>query len=95
MMMSDQKNGHGMLGVVAAFAVGAMLGAGVALLLAPRSGKETREMLGKKARDLKDAAADAIDQGKHLAGEVKHRAREVIDKGKEAAREIADAATGS
>lgn len=35
-------------------AVGALLGAGVALLYAPRSGQETRRLLAQKARLLRD-----------------------------------------
>lgn len=44
--------------------VGAAVGAGVALLLAPRSGRETRELLARNTRDLKDRAATAFDQVK-------------------------------
>lgn len=37
---------------------GAVVGAGVALLLAPASGKETRAKIGNKLIDAKDAIAD-------------------------------------
>jgi gas vesicle protein len=33
--------------------VGILIGAGIALLCAPRTGKETRELIGKKAGELK------------------------------------------
>ena len=92
--MSD-NNGSIVPCVVAAFAVGALVGGGLALLYAPRSGKETRAMVGKKAHDLKDAAEDAIESGKQMASDVGDRAREVYDKTKQAAREIAASATRS
>jgi len=41
--------------IVAAVA-GAVLGAGIALLLAPKSGKETREWLAKYLQESKDIA---------------------------------------
>jgi len=36
------------------FAVGALIGAGIALLYAPQSGKETRKLLAQKANLLRD-----------------------------------------
>jgi len=44
--------------ILAAFAVGAIAGAGLALLYAPQSGKETRDLLAKRARDLKDKVGE-------------------------------------
>jgi gas vesicle protein len=93
--MSENSNGSVIPGLCAAFAVGALVGAGVALLYAPRSGKETRELVCRKARGLKDAAAEALAQGKHLAGTVQDQAGEVFEEGKQAARKIGDAATRS
>ena len=90
--MSENNNGSVVPGLCAAFAVGALVGAGLAILYAPRSGKETREILSKKAQDLKDAA---LEQSKNLACEVKHKASELFDKSKEAVKEVRDAATRS
>jgi gas vesicle protein len=45
----------------AALVMGVALGAGAALLLAPQSGEETREMLGDSARRLGDRVADRLD----------------------------------
>lgn len=77
--MSENNNGSAIPGICAAFAVGALVGVGLALLYAPRSGKETREMMGRKARDLKDAAGEVIEKGKHVVDDVKQKAREVFD----------------
>jgi gas vesicle protein len=43
-------------GVILAFAAGALAGAAAAILLAPRSGRDTREMIGKAAKSTKDLA---------------------------------------
>ena len=42
--------------------VGGLLGAGLALLLAPASGEETREQLLQRARRLRHSAEDAFDE---------------------------------
>ena len=44
--------------VIAALVVGGLLGAGLALLLAPQSGKRTRQQIADLAEDLKDYATD-------------------------------------
>jgi len=58
-----------------AFLLGAAVGAGVALLLAPASGEETRRTLTDRARrlgeDLDDKLKTAKDELKHRAGDVK------------------------
>jgi gas vesicle protein len=58
-----------------AFLLGAAVGAGVALLLAPQSGEETRKKLGETARrlgdDLDDKVRSAREEVKHRAGDVK------------------------
>lgn len=43
------------------FLLGALVGAGVALLLAPRAGDATREMIGDSARRVRDRVLDAVD----------------------------------
>lgn len=43
-----------------AFLLGAVVGAGIALLFAPRSGKETQEHLKAQARALRDVAQERV-----------------------------------
>jgi gas vesicle protein len=57
----NQNNGKSIL---VAAAVGAAVGAGVALLLAPRSGKDTRAWLAQRTREMKDKTTSAFEQGK-------------------------------
>ena len=62
--MSDSNEPSRVGGYLAAFAIGALVGTGAALLYAPRSGKDTRKLLAKKGRELKGKASDAIDDAK-------------------------------
>jgi len=48
--------------------VSAAVGAGVALLCAPQSGRESREWLARRARELKERVATALEQGKDAIG---------------------------
>lgn len=61
-MARDDNGGS----VVAAFLIGAITGAAVALLLAPASGEEVRRMLGDRAREGRDRANDAAQKGRDL-----------------------------
>ncbi len=54
---------------------GAAIGAGVALLMAPTSGKKTRKRITRSAEDLKEKAADRWDE---LADDVRDRVDEAL-----------------
>lgn len=54
---------------------GAAIGAGIALVLAPDSGKKTRKRLHRAAGDLRETASDRWDE---LADEMKDRVEEVM-----------------
>ena len=47
-------------GGVGSFLIGALMGAGLALLFAPKTGKETQEDLKVKARELRDLTEDRV-----------------------------------
>jgi len=81
-----------------AFVLGALLGAGAALLLAPRSGRETRDGIRSGALALRDRAEDAVrsvtdsvqETVGGVRGEVQGRidaARDAFEAGRRAARE--------
>ena len=85
--MSNNHESGCVGGYLAAFAIGALIGTGVALLYAPRSGKETRELLAKKGRDLKDQASDALDNAKDFVQGKKAELAAAVETGKDAMRE--------
>jgi gas vesicle protein len=85
-------------GTLAGFLWGALVGAGVAMLLAPRSGRETRDEIRARALRLRDRAEEAVrgvadsvtDTIGEVRGEVEGRidaAREAFEAGRRAARE--------
>ena len=85
--MSDNNESSRVGGYLAAFAIGALVGTGVALLYAPRSGKETRELLAKKGRELKGQASDALDDAKDFVQGKKAEIAAAVEAGKDAMRE--------
>ena len=52
--------------VFVAAVVGAAIGAGAALLLAPASGHQSREWLARRTRDLEDRVGVAFDRSKEV-----------------------------
>ena len=56
--------------------LGAVIGAGVALLAAPQSGRHTRRRIKKTALTLGDSATDRLDD---LAEDVKGRVDDAIE----------------
>lgn len=90
--MSKDSSGSS---VIMAFVVGALTGAAVALLFAPASGEETREYLGKKAREGKDKAREAVDRGREYHDRQRDNLVTAVDRGRDAfqqARERGDQA---
>ena len=55
-----------------------LAGAGFALLVAPRSGKETRERLKARAGDMKAQADEKLDHGREKASELKDRLQDAV-----------------
>jgi gas vesicle protein len=55
-----------MVSILASGIIGAGIGAGIALLLAPKSGSETREDLKRLASTTRERVVSAIDKGKDL-----------------------------
>ncbi len=85
-----EDHGSGATGVILSFMVGALTGAAVAILFAPRSGRETRELLGERLREGAEQGRELRDRvvakGKRLvddAGEFVDRQRDVVKDGRE------------
>ncbi len=78
--------------------LGAMIGAATALLLAPRSGVETRKLLISKAREGADLVAsrtravagktsDYVERGKELLQQQRDQLSAALEAGKQAYKE--------
>ncbi len=70
--------------VLVPFLVGGIIGAGVALLLAPKSGREIRKDIKDIAADTREKAVTAFEQGKGLYEEGKAAVKNAIEAGKTA-----------
>lgn len=77
-------NGSNAAGILVAAAMGAAVGAGLALLFAPCSGAETRDWLARRTREVKDETMSAMERGKAAMRRT----------GSEISREIAEATSG-
>lgn len=71
--------------VAAAFLIGGMVGAGIALLYAPKSGKDTRKDITKAARRIKkdtvEMVDDTIESINDFVGDMKNKVSDIIDQG--------------
>jgi len=90
------KSEEGGAGFITGFLLGGLVGAGLALLLAPRTGEETRDTLRERGIELRikaeEAAARAreeadelIARGRTVLEEQRSRVQEAVEEGKEAA----------
>src|SRR5512143_1253401 len=83
-MSSDDR---GTSGILLSFMLGALSGAALAILFAPRSGRETREMLGDKLRETAERSRrigeQALEKGREAAEDATgylERQRDVLEK---------------
>ena len=74
--MAEEERGYGAGPTLLAFFLGGLVGAGVALLLAPKPGAETRQMIKEYAGEAKGKAEGYLEK-------VKESATSVLEKGKE------------
>jgi gas vesicle protein len=81
---SDSRGTSNLGSTVLGFALGAAVGAGLALLLAPDSGKRTRERLASTARHLTESAGETIDQARDTVAELGTDAKSAIKAGQDA-----------
>jgi hypothetical protein len=65
----------------AGLAAGLILGAGLALLLAPRSGEETRELLGERSRWVTDRVSGGFDDLRGGVERATRRSRRKLRRG--------------
>ena len=82
--------GHVVAGIVFGAAVGAALG----LILAPRTGKETRRVLAESSERMRRQASDAYDQASTNVNHIMSRGRAAVARGREAFISARDRAAG-
>jgi len=73
--MSDER-GSDAAGYLGWFFLGALAGAATALLMAPKTGRETRDLLTERGGEL-------FKKAQEKAGETQGRASDLLDKGRE------------
>lgn len=74
--MSEEKGQAG--NVLVAFLLGAAIGGGIALLTAPRSGRETREKLRGLAGETRDRIRRIAEDAEEKIADVLHEGQESI-----------------
>ncbi len=71
--------------IAGAFLLGGIIGAAIALLYAPKSGKETRRDIARTAKRVKKETADLIEDTvegiQEFAGDIKDRISHIIERG--------------
>jgi gas vesicle protein len=72
---------------VRSFLLGGLVGAGVALLLAPRAGRDLRRLIGDKGRELASDAASFVDEQRQALAWRKDRLKAAIEAGQQTYRE--------
>ena len=80
-MSDDRGSGSG---IILSFLLGGLTGAALAILFAPRSGEETREMLGGKIRDGAERGRKIRDRAAARGREILEDASDYVDNQREA-----------
>ena len=83
-----ERDGSGGLG---SFALGALVGAGIALLFAPKSGAETQQELKEQARKLRGVAEERVREAQRQLEERLEEVREGVQTRFEGVKEAVDA----
>jgi gas vesicle protein len=81
--MYDEDNGNGFV----LFLTGVFLGAAVALLLAPQTGRDSREQIWGYGRRLRDRIGETAEEMTGRTGEMMNKAGETFNKAVERGRE--------
>jgi len=85
--MSEERDDLNFLGALGLLAVGAIIGAAAALLLAPKTGEETRELLREKgtdwARQARERGSEFAKRAQVTMNDAQIRAQEYLGRGRE------------
>lgn len=75
---------------IGSFLLGLAVGAGVALLFAPRTGEETRRDLQRRAREVGDQAQDLVSEISESVGNTLQQTRDTVEGRIDAARDAVE-----
>jgi gas vesicle protein len=88
--MSEERGGNA--GFITGFVLGTLAGAALAMILAPQTGEDTRDLLvakareaGERARDTAGDASDLLARGRQIVADAKARIDAAVTEGKDAA----------
>lgn len=87
--MSDQLD----RGVLGGFVAGAVIGAGIALLLAPAAGSDTRRRLREGMGELRDSAGSGVESARNSVRSTARHFGDALKEGAEAFRHASVEAT--
>ncbi len=73
--MRHEEGGYSGGSLIFSFFLGGLIGAGIALLVAPKAGKETREK-------IKEFAGEAVEKAEGVIEQVKEKITSAVEKGK-------------
>ncbi len=98
---NNQSNDFGAF--LAGFVIGGLVGAAVALILAPRSGSEIRSQLMERGEEFRTRAQEyggeyissTRSRIQEMGGDVKERVRVVLDEGKKMANDLEERLTAA
>ena len=77
--MADERGGMDTAGYLGWFFLGAVAGAATALLLAPKTGAETRELLAEQGGQILNRAKAHAGDAREKAGDLFERGREYLE----------------
>jgi len=104
MQSFNTGNGHssGKSGAfVAGLFMGGLLGAGSMLLLAPQSGKDTRDQIQEEGIELRDQVTETVEgavkqargTGRHMAADLRKEAKDLQKRGRDALKDQVEIAS--
>ncbi|HVQ77262.1 MAG TPA: YtxH domain-containing protein [Candidatus Binatia bacterium] len=99
--MAEQRGSDSTAGYLGWFFLGGLAGAAAALLLTPKTGRETRDLLAEQGAELlkkaqeatgtaQDRTGDVLEKGRDYVQEQADRLRSAFDAGRSAMREEMD-----
>lgn len=87
----DEERGFTARSLFLSFILGGIVGAGLALLLAPQSGKETRAKIKETAEDVKEKAEAYLKEAKGKIVSAVEKAKETFEEKKSALTKAVEA----